>query len=167
MAGLLQHLPGANLVRQAWDATKLAGVIMDRRRERALVLAEERQTKVAPFRGRKATERVREAFESGDPAEVARLYLPEGAVNAAKDANYVFWRVWDIYWLFAILRVVLVLWPQPGYIHPDEFFQTVEVVAGDALGLDVHRTWEFNVTAPIRSMTLPGIAFGTPLLVMR
>ena len=44
----------------------------------------------------------------------------------------------------------MVFMPQSGYIHPDEFFQSVEVVTGDILGTDTVRTWEFNVTAPIR-----------------
>lgn len=35
--------------------------------------------------------------------------------------NYVF---------LAILRVCLVFLPQIGYIHPDEFFQSVEVPTG-------------------------------------
>lgn len=34
------------------------------------------------------------------------------------------------YFFLAFLRVVLVFIPQTGYIHPDEFFQTIEVMAG-------------------------------------
>lgn len=34
------------------------------------------------------------------------------------------------YWVLAVLRVFLVLMPQSGYIHPDEFFQSLEVMAG-------------------------------------
>lgn len=34
------------------------------------------------------------------------------------------------YWFLAFLRVFLTLVPQYGYIHPDEFFQSVEVIAG-------------------------------------
>lgn len=37
------------------------------------------------------------------------------------------------YFFFALLRVVLVFIPQNGYIHPDEFFQTIEVMAGKVL----------------------------------
>jgi hypothetical protein len=40
-------LPGAGLLQRAYDATKLAGALMQHRRERALVLAEERQTQMA------------------------------------------------------------------------------------------------------------------------
>jgi hypothetical protein len=34
------------------------------------------------------------------------------------------------YWFLAFLRVVITLLPQSGYIHPDEYFQSVEIVAG-------------------------------------
>ena len=37
-------------------------------------------------------------------------------------------QVWDIYWLFVLLRIVLAVIPtNSGYIHPDEHFQSVEV----------------------------------------
>lgn len=35
-----------------------------------------------------------------------------------------------IYWFWVTVRIVLTLVPQSGYIHPDEYFQTVEVFAG-------------------------------------
>lgn len=35
-----------------------------------------------------------------------------------------------IYWCLAVLRVALVFAPQTGYIHPDEFFQSLEVFTG-------------------------------------
>lgn len=35
-----------------------------------------------------------------------------------------------LYWILAILRVALTLIPQTGYIHPDEFFQSIEVISG-------------------------------------
>ena len=57
--------------------------------------------------------------------------------------------------------------PQVGYIHPDEYFQSVEVISGDVFHLDVNRTWEFNVTSPIRSMTLPLTLFGSPLFLYK
>ena len=39
-----------------------------------------------------------------------------------------FTQVWDIYWLFVLLRIVLAVIPtNSGYIHPDEHFQSVEV----------------------------------------
>jgi hypothetical protein len=34
------------------------------------------------------------------------------------------------YWFLAFVRVVITVLPQNGYIHPDEYFQSVEIVAG-------------------------------------
>lgn len=57
--------------------------------------------------------------------------------------------------------------PQTGYIHPDEFFQSAEVVTGDVFGVDVVRTWEFNSSSPIRSSVVNNILLGTPLRALR
>ena len=48
-----------------------------------------------------------------------------------------------------------------------EFFQTVEVVVGDVYDVEVTRTWEFNSTAPIRSMVLPMVIMGSPLYILK
>jgi hypothetical protein len=41
------------------------------------------------------------------------------------------WLRVDKIWLFLVLiRFCLVFLPQQGYIHPDEFFQSTEVIAG-------------------------------------
>lgn len=34
------------------------------------------------------------------------------------------------YWILVAIRFALTLLPQRGYIHPDEYFQNVEVIAG-------------------------------------
>jgi hypothetical protein len=34
------------------------------------------------------------------------------------------------YYLLAILRILLAIAPQSGYIHPDEYFQSLEIVTG-------------------------------------
>lgn len=34
------------------------------------------------------------------------------------------------YFVLVIVRILLVFIPQFGYIHPDEFFQSMEVMAG-------------------------------------
>ncbi|XP_055537840.1 GPI mannosyltransferase 4 [Wyeomyia smithii] len=71
------------------------------------------------------------------------------------------------YYILCFLRVVLVFVPQTGYIHPDEFFQSVEVIVGDEYGLEVTRTWEFNNTFPIRSITLPYFGLKLPFSFLR
>ena len=35
------------------------------------------------------------------------------------------------YYLLALLRVGLALLPQTGYIHPDEYFQSIEIITGE------------------------------------
>lgn len=39
-------------------------------------------------------------------------------------------KYFKIYVVLVILRVCLVFLPQTGYIHPDEFFQSVEIATG-------------------------------------
>ncbi|CAF4875259.1 unnamed protein product [Pieris macdunnoughi] len=58
------------------------------------------------------------------------------------------------YWVLVTLRFALTLLPQTGYIHPDEYFQNVEVIAGDIFDVDVARTWEFDPKFPIRDCML-------------
>ena len=167
---LLGMLPGANLMRQAWDATKLVGTIIDKKRERALVLSEERHKAVRKYRDKQANTQVKQLFLDGKYEEVTRLYLPNILVDKGKDFVDAYWKIWDIYWLFLVLRIVLVLLPtifSPGYIHPDEYFQTVEVVVGDVFETETTRTWEFNSTAPLRSMTINMMVFGTPLYLVK
>lgn len=36
-----------------------------------------------------------------------------------------------MYYFFVVIRIVLVFIPQYGYIHPDEFFQSSEIVSGE------------------------------------
>ncbi|CAH1779404.1 unnamed protein product [Owenia fusiformis] len=75
---------------------------------------------------------------------------------------------WQTCWIaLVLLRIFWTLLPQSGYIHPDEFFQNSEVVAGDVLNLRVRRTWEFNKTQPIRSMLFPYITTGIPLFALK
>ncbi|KAJ8957814.1 hypothetical protein NQ318_001810 [Aromia moschata] len=71
-----------------------------------------------------------------------------------------------IYWCLAILRILLVLVPQTGYIHPDEFFQSVEVLAGKFMDVECSPPWEFNATFPIRSMAIPYFTIGMSYKVL-
>ncbi|XP_044261351.1 GPI mannosyltransferase 4 [Tribolium madens] len=65
-----------------------------------------------------------------------------------------------LYWYLALARIILVLIPQFGYIHPDEFFQTIEVQAGKAFHVENNIPWEFNATFPVRSVTIPYFTIG-------
>lgn len=73
-----------------------------------------------------------------------------------------------VVWIaLALLRIALVFAPQTGYIHPDEFFQSTEVVAGDLFGIKVHRTWEFTSLYPIRSAAVIYMTAGLPLWILK
>ncbi|KAF5272001.1 hypothetical protein FQR65_LT04982 [Abscondita terminalis] len=56
-----------------------------------------------------------------------------------------------LYLASAILRILLTCVPQTGYIHPDEYFQSIEVIAEKVLEVKANKPWEFNVTQPIRT----------------
>ncbi|XP_038220928.1 GPI mannosyltransferase 4 [Zerene cesonia] len=71
------------------------------------------------------------------------------------------------YWILVGLRFALTLLPQTGYIHPDEYFQNVEVIAGDIFDVDVARTWEFDPKFPIRNIFVPKLMLGPPLHLIR
>ncbi|XP_075976754.1 phosphatidylinositol glycan anchor biosynthesis class Z [Anticarsia gemmatalis] len=71
------------------------------------------------------------------------------------------------YWVLVFIRFALTLLPQHGYIHPDEFFQNVEVIAGDILTIDISKTWEFNPKFPIRNIFVPKMILGPPLHFIR
>lgn len=76
--------------------------------------------------------------------------------------------IWTGIWVALLVwRIAWTCWPQQGYIHPDEFFQSTEVVTGDILQLDVERTWEFDRSHPIRSMVLPYAVYGLPLKLLQ
>ncbi|XP_035692654.1 GPI mannosyltransferase 4-like [Branchiostoma floridae] len=71
-------------------------------------------------------------------------------------------------WLcLSLLRVTWVLLPQSGYIHPDEFFQSPEVMAGKVLDYKVHLTWEWDEDFPARSPVFPFLTSGIPFLVLK
>jgi phosphatidylinositol glycan class Z len=62
------------------------------------------------------------------------------------------------------LRLLLAIYP-PSYIHPDEFFQSQEVLAGIVYGTKVYIPWEFQAKAngppPSRTIVTPGITSGS------
>ncbi|KAJ2376011.1 alpha 1,2 mannosyltransferase, partial [Coemansia sp. RSA 2607] len=67
--------------------------------------------------------------------------------------------------LLGALRVLFCL--SPAYMHPDEFFQGVEVTASSILGIEGLRTWEFTSPQPVRSLTAIHILYGAPFVLVR
>lgn len=53
-------------------------------------------------------------------------------------------------WIARLLMSVL-----SGYVHPDEYFQNLEVMAADVLGAPALRVWEFTTSRPIRCIVAP------------
>ncbi|XP_014472747.1 PREDICTED: GPI mannosyltransferase 4 [Dinoponera quadriceps] len=72
-----------------------------------------------------------------------------------------------LYWILAVLRIALTFVPQTGYIHPDEFFQSIEVISGDHFDIDVYKPWEFNATFPIRTAFIPQLTVGLPYAFLK
>ena len=66
-----------------------------------------------------------------------------------------------------LLRFILSCLPLPGYIHPDEFFQSPEVAADDVLGFNTTRTWEWDSSSPARSVVFPMLSSGLPFVLIR
>ncbi|RLV99163.1 hypothetical protein DV515_00010109 [Chloebia gouldiae] len=69
--------------------------------------------------------------------------------------------------LLAALRAGWCLLPQSGYLHPDEFFQAPEVMAGDILNLQVYYPWEFLTNSPCRTVVFPLMTSGVTYWVIK
>ncbi|XP_072264286.1 GPI mannosyltransferase 4 isoform X1 [Pyxicephalus adspersus] len=73
---------------------------------------------------------------------------------------------WMLWGALSLLRVIWCLAPQKGYLHPDEFFQSPEVMAGDILDLDTNRPWEFLPVFPCRTVLIPLLTSGTAFWIV-
>ncbi|CAF0881631.1 unnamed protein product [Adineta steineri] len=71
------------------------------------------------------------------------------------------------YFIGVIIRIIWTLvYPQQGYIHPDEFFQGPEVVFDDIFLTNLTRTHEFNPAAPLRSVAILYLLYGLPVSIL-
>lgn len=50
-----------------------------------------------------------------------------------------------VYYLLVVIRIVLTFIPQTGYIHPDEFFQSIEVVAGNVINRNYYKKLQYTL----------------------
>ncbi|XP_037076231.1 GPI mannosyltransferase 4-like [Pollicipes pollicipes] len=71
------------------------------------------------------------------------------------------------FYVFLVLLRFLLCIIQTGYIHPDEFFQSLEPVAGALLSVNVTVPWEFSSRLPIRSWSSLLLTSGLPVLLTR
>ena len=69
--------------------------------------------------------------------------------------------------VLSLVQIIIIVLPYPGYIHPDEYFQSTEIMAGDVLQLKSKRTWEWNRKKPSRNIVFPFLAAGLPFMVLR
>ncbi|GFT89652.1 mannosyltransferase [Nephila pilipes] len=69
------------------------------------------------------------------------------------------------YYILCTVRIIFTLFPQTGYIHPDEHFQGPEIVYGDIFNFRVHQAWEFTDEKPIRNIVFPYFITGFPSLL--
>uniref|UniRef100_A0A8C5L568 Mannosyltransferase n=1 Tax=Jaculus jaculus TaxID=51337 RepID=A0A8C5L568_JACJA len=67
----------------------------------------------------------------------------------------------------SLFRVLWCLLPQTGYIHPDEFFQSPEVMAEDILGVQATRPWEFYPSSSCRTVVFPLLTSGLAFWLLR
>ncbi|KAF8944516.1 alpha 1,2 mannosyltransferase [Haplosporangium gracile] len=72
---------------------------------------------------------------------------------------------WNIYLVFLAFRLFIAL--SPGYIHPDEFFQSAEITAGNVFGFKVDIPWEYQPELPCRSIIIPAITTGIPYVFVK
>lgn len=57
--------------------------------------------------------------------------------------------------LLTLFRIAICFFPQTGYLHPDEFFQSTDIVAANYFHSKTQPAWEFTTDKPIRCMLIP------------
>ncbi|XP_004424857.2 PREDICTED: GPI mannosyltransferase 4 [Ceratotherium simum simum] len=67
----------------------------------------------------------------------------------------------------SLLRLGWCLLPQTGYVHPDEFFQSPEVMAEDILGIEAARPWEFHPNSSCRTVVFPLLTSGSAFWMLK
>ena len=76
----------------------------------------------------------------------------------------------NTWFAFVFVRIVWTLVGQRGYLHPDEYFQSLEVVTSDLFDKNAFRTWEFQLTnssKPIRNIAVPYLTYGISIELLK
>ena len=71
------------------------------------------------------------------------------------------------YFMLVALRFLFPCVVQNGYLYPDEFFQSSEIMARDILQINSTVTWEWNETFPVRSPISAFLTSGIPFWVLK
>ncbi|KAG0701140.1 GPI mannosyltransferase 4 [Chionoecetes opilio] len=98
----------------------------------------------------KKRQKFRAAFNKKFPQAVKPVKVKDSAI------------LWS---MLALARLYLAT-VQTGYIHPDEFHQSVQVMARDILDIDARKPWEFQSENPIRSVTF-SVLVSLPYLLLK
>ena len=71
------------------------------------------------------------------------------------------------YFMLVALRFLFPYFVQNGYLYPDEFFQSSEIMARDVLQINSTVTWEWNKAFPVRSPISAFLTSGIPFWVLK
>ncbi|KAI9496534.1 GPI mannosyltransferase [Zychaea mexicana] len=72
-----------------------------------------------------------------------------------------------------VISYTVLLWVRwtisslPGYIHPDEYFQSPEVTAASVFDIKTFTPWEYQPEHAARSVLVPFLTTGLPLWIVR
>ena len=69
--------------------------------------------------------------------------------------------------LLGVLPWLFICLPLTGYIHPDEFFQSTEVMASDVFDFKAEKTWEWTSDHPGRNVVFPAIIAALPFSILK
>lgn len=87
-----------------------------------------------------------------------------GGPEAAARGSHVW--LWRWAWRLLLLARLALCALSRGYVHPDEFFQGVEVAAGDALALRHGVAWEWARRSALRSLASRALQCDAPLRLL-
>ena len=69
--------------------------------------------------------------------------------------------------LLGVLPWLFICLPLTGYINPDEFFQSTEVMASDVFDFKAEKTWEWTSDHPGRNVVFPAIIAALPFSILK
>ena len=96
--------------------------------------------------------------------------IQEAKKEEKKEENEPIFDLPKVWLAFVMVRIIWTLIGQRGYLHPDEYFQSLEVITSDLFDKSAFRTWEFQVTntsKPIRNIAIPYLTYGISIGVLK
>lgn len=76
-------------------------------------------------------------------------------------------RIKSLYVALILVRLVVPCIVQSGYVFPDEFFQSPEIMARDVFHINSTVTWEWYEDYPVRSPLSAFLSSGLPFLLLK